>query len=312
MARGDSLARQLQLWMLLDRERELSIEEVCSRLGINRRTLYRDLDVLQRAGMPLYQEQVGRTVRWKLDDGFKRTLNVQLSVQEVMALVAAEKLLSSMSGTVFSSAAHTAVDKLKSSLAPPIRERLANLTGRVGVSGGATRNLKRHRDTLDTLLEAAERHAVLELEYQKLNASKPERYTVEPHYVHVHSSAVYLVAWARERRAPRIFLLERMRRVTVTRETFSPRAELPVGVFEQGAFGLWEGKPERVRLRFKGTAVQIVSELRLHPSQRTSHGPAGTLDVELMVPVSPSLVAWVRGFKGRVDVLEPETLRDEV
>lgn len=312
MARGDSLARQLQLWMLLDRERELSIEEVCGRLGVNRRTLYRDLDVLQRAGTPLYQEQRGRTVRWRLDDGFKRTLNVQLSVQEVMALVAAEKLLASMSGTVFANAAHTAVDKLKGSLAAPIRERLASVTGRVGVSGGAARNLNRHRDTLDTLLDAAERRLVLKLEYQKLNASAPARYTVEPHYVHVHSSAVYLVAWARERNAPRIFLLERVRRATVTREPFEPRPELPVGAFEQGAFGLWEGKPQRVRLRFKGTAVQIVSELRLHPSQRSAPGPRGTLELELLVPVSPSLVAWVRGFKGRVDVLSPDSLRADL
>lgn len=312
MARGDSLARQLQLWMLLDRERSLSVEEVCSRLDINRRTLYRDLEVLQRCGMPLYQDQVGRTVRWRLDDGFKRTLNVQLSVQEVMALVAAERLLSSMGGTIFASAARTAVQKLKEPLAAPIRDRLARLTSHVSISSGPARNLSQHRDELDMLLDAVERTLVVEMQYQKLGAGIPQQYTVEPHHVHVHGSSVYLVGWELERKAPRIFLLDRIRKVSVTSRTFSRRKELPVGSFEQGAFGLWEGTPVAVRLRFKGTAARIVAEQKVHPSQRISDGPNGSLDLEMRVPISPSLTSWIRGFGTRVTVISPESLSFEV
>lgn len=313
MARGDSLSRQLQLWMLLDRERSLSVSDVCDRLSVNRRTLYRDLEVLQRCGMPLYQDQEGKRVRWRLDDGFKRTLSVQLSVQEVMAIVAAERLLSSMGGTIFASAARTAVEKLKGQLAPPIRERLTKLTAGVSASaGGASRDLGAHGAQLDTILKAVEANEVLELKYQKLGAGVPQLYTVEPHHVHVHGSSVYLVCWAIERGAPRIFLLDRVRELRATGRTFTRRAELPLGVFEQGAFGLWEGKPVVVRLRFKGTAVRIVSEQQLHPSQKSSPGPNGTLDFELRVPLSPPLVAWVRGFGGRVEVLAPEELQKDV
>lgn len=298
--------------MLLDRERSLSVDEVCNRLSINKRTLYRDLDVLQRCGMPLWQEPVGRSVRWRLDDGFKRTLNVQLSVQEVMALVAAERVLSSMAGTIFATAAETAVQKLKEPLAAPIRERLARLTSHVSVSSGPSRNLARHRDELNALLDAVERTHLVELSYQKLGAGLPQTYTVEPHHVHVHGSSVYLVAWARERKAPRIFLLDRVRKVKVLPKTFSRRKELPAGAFEQGAFGLWEGKAEHVRLRFRGTAVRIVSEQQLHPTQRITAGPKGSVDLEMRVPVSPPLVAWIRGFRGRVEVLGPESLQTEV
>lgn len=312
MARGDSLSRQLQLWMLLDRERSLSVNDVCDRLSVNRRTLYRDLEVLQRCGMPLYQDQEGKRVRWRLDDGFKRTLSVQLSLQEVMAIVAAERLLSSMGGTIFASAASTAVEKLKGQLAAPIRERLTKLTAGVTASAGASRDLGAHGAQLDTVLKAVEASEVLELKYQKLGAGVPQLYTVEPHHVHVHGSSVYLVCWAIERRAPRIFLLDRLRDLRTTGRTFTRRAELPLGVFEQGAFGLWEGKPVLVRLRFKGTAVRIVSEQRLHPSQKTSPGPNGSLDFELRVPLSPPLVAWVRGFAGRVEVLAPDELKKDV
>lgn len=311
-ARGDSLARQLQLWMLLDRERSLSVDEVCRRLSIKRRTLYRDLDVLQRCGMPLYQETIGRAVRWRLDDGFKRTLNVQLSVQEVMALVAAERLVSSMAGTIFASAAHTAVQKLKEPLAAPIRERLAHLTSHVSISSGSSRNLARHRDELDRLLDAVERNVVVELLYEKLGAGIPQKYTVEPHHVHVHGNSVYLVGWALERAAPRIFLLDRVRGVTLLSSKFTRRKELPVGAFEQGAFGLWEGKSALVKLLFKGTATRIVSEQRLHPSQRLTPRAGAKLELKMRVPISPPLLAWIRGFKGRVEVLGPKELLEQL
>ena len=312
MARGDSLSRQLQLWMLLDRERSLSVHHVCDRLSVNRRTLYRDLEVLQRCGMPLYQDQQGKRVRWRLEDGFRRTLSVQLSLQEVMAIVAAERLLSSMGGTIFASAASTAVEKLKGQLAAPIRERLTKLTASVSASTGVSRDLGAHGAQLDTILKAVEANEVLELKYQKLGAGVPQLYTVEPHHVHVHGSSVYLVCWVIERKAPRIFLLDRLRELRAMGRTFARRAELPLGVFEQGAFGLWEGKPVVVRLRFKGTAVRIVSEQQLHPSQKSSPGPNGSLDFELRVPLSPPLVAWVRGFGGRVEVLAPEELKKDV
>ena len=312
MGRGDSLARQLQLWMLLDKERALSVEDVCERLAINRRTLYRDLDVLQRCGMPLWQDQVGRQVRWRLDDGFNRSLKVELSVHEAMALVAAERLLSSMAGTIFASAAHTAVDKVRGQLAEPIRKRLAKMVGGVSASAGASRNLTTKGAHLDELLRAIEHDRVVSLTYQRLGALKSNVYTVEPHHLHLHGSSLYLVAWAVERKASRIFLLDRVSAVKSLDRSFERRPELPLGVFEQGAFGLWEGRPVSVRLRFKGTASRIVAEQRLHPSQTSVRGPNGTLDVALRVPLSPSLLAWVRGFKGRVEVLAPPQLQSDV
>lgn len=312
MARGDSLARQLQLWMLLDRERSLSVEDVCGRLSINRRTFYRDLEVLQRCGMPLWQDQVGRSVRWRLDDGFKRSVSVQLSVQEVMALVAAERLLASMDGTVFASAAHTAVQKLKDQLAEPIRKRLEKLGGSLSTTSGPARNLTPQREHLDAVLDAIERQVVVHITYQKLEARKPVHYTLEPHHVHVHVSSVYLVAWARERDAARIFLLDRIREVKVSTESFERRAELPVGAFDQGAFGLWEGKPVPVKLRFMGTAAQIVSEQRFHPSQRLTREEDGSVLLEMEVPLSPSLLAWLRGYGERAEVLGPDSLVSSV
>lgn len=310
MARGDSLVRQLELCRILNVEREISVDDLATRLKCAKRTLYRDLHVLERTGWPLTQVPDGKRVRWRIIEDYKRTLNVRLSVQEILALVAAEQLLRSASGTVFASAAHSAVGKLKALLEPPLRLRVEKLSQILSASVGPARNLKKHAQHLDDLIAASEATEVVELTYQKLGASEPERYTVEPHELHMQGSSVYVVAWARERNAARIFLLDRVHHVRRLGEPFKRRPQLPQGAFEQGAFGLWEGEARLVRLRFRGTAARIVSEQKLHPSQRISEEGPDAILLELLVPLSPTLISWVGGFGKRVEVLEPQDLRD--
>lgn len=309
MARGDGLTRQLELWVLLDQERELSVDDAARRLGCTRRTVYRYLEVLQRMNMPLYQEQQGKRVRWRLVDGFHRRLSVNLSLHEVMSLVAAEHLLAGMKGTVFAQAAQSGVTKLKSALAPELRKRLEALTRALAASAGPSRDLKPRRGFLEAILDATERDEVLELIYRKLESSKPERYTIEPHHLHVHGSSVYVVAWARERGAARIFLLDRVEGVRRLTEHFTRRSDLLPGSFAQGAFGLWEGPSERVRLRFSDTAARIVGEQQFHPTQQATSLPDGSLVLTMTLPLSPAFVAWVRSFGERVEIVSPEKLR---
>lgn len=309
MARGDGLARQFELWMLLDQERELSVEDAARRLGCTRRTIYRYLEVLQRMNMPLYQEQHGKRVRWRLVDGYHRKLSVQLSLHEVMSLVAAEHLLSGMKGTVFSRAAQSGVTKLKYALAPELRARLEAMTRTFAASAGPGRNLSPQRRDLDLILDATERDEVVELRYRKLGARKSETYTIEPHHLHVHGSSVYIVAWARERAAARIFLLDRVESVRRLGGRFERRSDLLPGAFSQGAFGLWEGADEQVRLRFTDTAARIVGEQHFHASQQLEPCPDGSLVLTMRLPLSPAFVAWVRGFGARVKIEAPTRLR---
>ncbi len=308
MARGDTLTRQFRLWWLLLDERQLVVDEVAARIGCTRRTIYRDLEVLQRAGMPLYQETLGRAVRWRLDEGFHRTLSVQLSVQEAMALVAGARSLSSLSGTFFAQGATSAVEKVRHALTPAVRERVEGFVKHLSASAAPARELGSHRSQLDTIVAAVQGQQVLVLEYRKLNAPRAVHYTVEPHHLHMQGSSVYVVGWVRERNAARIFLLDRIEAVTTTQNRFERRNGLGPGVFSQGAFGLWDGPEVLVRLTFVGDAATIISEQQFHPSQRLTTNADRSVTLEMTLPISPSLRAWVRGFGKRVRVERPKSL----
>lgn len=312
MARGDSLARQLQLFLLLDAERELSVDAAASRLGCTRRTVYRDLDVLQRVGMPLYQEPQGRRARWRLADGFRRRLAVTLGLDEIVALVAGARALDSLEGTVFRTSAARALDKLSAALSPQVRLRAEAVAARLSARAGPGHDYTERREALHALMAAVEAQQTVELVYRKLQARRDARYTVDPYHLHLQGGAVYVIGWAQERRDVRVFLLDRVRAVRPTGQPFTRRREVDALKVVHGAFGVWSKPATRVRLRFRGRAALLVAELSVHQSQVSQWRNDRELDVTLQVPVSPALVSWVRGFGKDVAVLEPKALTQQL
>src|SRR5437763_5776869 len=87
MSRGDGLARQLQLMQILEKRQEIAVPAVAAELGYTVRTVYRDLQVLERIGVPIYQEKTGRKARWRVVEGYRRKLSITLSWPEMVALV---------------------------------------------------------------------------------------------------------------------------------------------------------------------------------------------------------------------------------
>jgi predicted DNA-binding transcriptional regulator YafY len=308
MARGDSLARQLKLLLLLDERREVAIAEAARELGSSRRTVYRDLAVLQDVGVPLYQEQRGTRARWRVTDQYRRRIVLTLSWSEMLALTAGRHLLSGLAGTLFHESALTALEKVRGALPPALLKRVDAATRGLSGIAGERRLYDGKREFLATLIEAVERQETVELGYQNLSESVARTRRIDPYHVHVQAGAVYFIGWSHERQAPRVFVLDRVTKVSLTGQRFQRRADFLASQYLQGAFGPWDGKHVEVKLRFAPKLARLVSERVMHPTQASQLRSDGALDVTMRAPVSHALVAWVRGFGNNVEVLAPKGL----
>ena len=75
MARGEQLSRQWRIiQLLINSHSGRSAAELSQSLNCHRRTVYRDLEALQQAGFPLYNEQV----KGKHDPGHQAARQKQL------------------------------------------------------------------------------------------------------------------------------------------------------------------------------------------------------------------------------------------
>ena len=118
MARGDQLSRQ---WKIIQRlfaaTRGVSASDLSKDLACHSRTVYRDLEALQLAGFPLYNERVDGTHLWSILDTVKRQPPLPLNQMELMALYFSRNVLKTLKNTPFDGARAS----------PPSLSRLAEL-----------------------------------------------------------------------------------------------------------------------------------------------------------------------------------------
>lgn len=308
MSRGDGLARQLQLMQLLERRQEIVVPQVAEELGYTVRTLYRDLQVLERVGVPIYQERRGQKARWRVMEGYRRRLSITLSWPELLATLLGRKLLETLP---LREAAQSALGKLSEALPAEVSSRAAVLEPLLSAHPGGAQDCSARGEALRTLLECVERGEAVRFSYRKPGAAAAER-LVDPYLVHVQGGAVYLIGLCHDRNALRTFLLDRISAASRTGAVFGARAPFQTGALLHGIFGPWEGPLKRVRLRFGAQAAERVAGQRIHPTQTLQTRSDGALDLELRAPLCPALSSWLLGFGADVRVLAPAPLRERL
>ncbi len=311
MPRGDSLARQLSLIQLIESRRELEVDEAARVLDCSRRTVYRDFHVLERIGVPLYQDESRERVRWRLVDGYRHRLTLSLSFSEMLALTAGRELLAGLAGTLFHEAAVSALEKVRSALPPEVRARADAAGSRLSAEGGRG-DLHAKNRLVEAVVRALDAQETVELAYRKPGERGASWRRVDPYHLHIQAGSLYLLGYCHERQGLRTFAVHRATEVRATGARFVRRADVDPAASLHGSFGPWNGRAETIRLRFSAEAAARAGERPAHPSQVMQWGADGRLDVELRAPVSPALVTWLLGWGAEVEILAPARLRERV
>jgi predicted DNA-binding transcriptional regulator YafY len=100
--RGDQLARQWRVIRAIEASPGgLTVTEIAEREETGIRTIYRDLEALQAAGFPLYNEKVEHSNRWAFIDTFKFKIPPPFTITELMSLYVYRDLIRFLKGTPF-------------------------------------------------------------------------------------------------------------------------------------------------------------------------------------------------------------------
>src|SRR5262245_49215013 len=130
MPRNAEVIRQWSILREIERARTgVTIDELAARCAVTTRTIRRDLQALEEAGFPLFDDRSqddGRT-RWKVNGQAFKGLAAGLTVSELCALYFSRTLVESLSATPFRDDVERAFDKLSSALTPHMRQFLDQL-----------------------------------------------------------------------------------------------------------------------------------------------------------------------------------------
>jgi proteasome accessory factor B len=309
-AKWDRAARYLKVAMLLrDHPDGMSAQDLANRIGVSKRTVYRDLESMDAdAGLPIWQD----AGRFGLDrEAFLQPL--ALTLHEATTLFLAARMLAKASDehdTELIGAFVKLAQILPSVLAEHI-EATVDVFSRTPPNPRFTRVFR-------VLAEGWAHRRVVEIEYDAgvYDASKPARRTrvhplaIEPSAL---THALYLLAWDEGREARRTFKVERILSASLTPETFAPPDGYSAAAELARAWDvIADEEPLPVVIRFAPTVAKRAAETRWHPSQEITEESDGSLLWRATVSGMREIRIWIMGWGADAEVLEPAALRDDV
>jgi predicted DNA-binding transcriptional regulator YafY len=131
--RNAEVIRQWTILREIERARiaGVTIDELAILCDVTTRTIRRDLQALEEAGFPIFDDRTrddGRT-RWSINGQVFKGLAAGLTLAELSALYFSRTLLESLAGTPFHEDLESAFEKLGSALTPHMRQFLDQLPG---------------------------------------------------------------------------------------------------------------------------------------------------------------------------------------
>jgi predicted DNA-binding transcriptional regulator YafY len=295
----------------------VTIDELAALCGVTTRTIRRDLQALEEAGFPIFDDRTrddGRT-RWSLNGLAFKGLAAGLTLAELCALYFSRTLVESLAGTPFRDEVRSAFDKLGSALTPHMRQFLDQLPQVIAAKPDP---LRRRADTdgqtqqvVGRALEATLHHRQAVLVYHSRSSERTKRYLLHPYRLAYAQGGLYLLAYVPEYGEVRTFAVERIQELSLQEERFTPIEELDDTAFPN-SLGVHSGPTERVEIEFQRPVADYVLARAWHPSQVATPSADGALHMTLDVCLDQALTSWIMSFGPFAKVIAPEALAREI
>ncbi len=310
MPRNAEVIRQWSILREIESSRGTTIRHLADSTGVTTRTIRRDLNALQDAGFPLYDEPADGAKIWKLEARpFRRLDETAFTLAELSALYFSRTLVECLAGTPFAHDLRGAFQKLKTALGPRTRQFLDRLPAVIQAKREPVRarDEGRQRATIGRLLDAILHQRRVDARYHSLSSRREKQYRLDPYRLVYAQGGLYLFAYVAQYQQVRTFAVERIRQLTPLNETFLPIEDLTDAAFPH-SLGIHQGDPKHVVLEFTAEAAPYVRERVWHPSQTLSPVPDGSVVMTIDVCDDGALRSWILSFGPAVRVRSPASL----
>ncbi len=214
MAEVNRLSRLTAILIQFQTKKIVTASELSRKFQVGKRTIYRDIRALERAGVPIL------TVEGKgyaLMEGYKIP-PIMFTEKQVNALILAEQLVLKNKDASFVKDYSEAIDKIKSILRYSAKDKANLLANRTQFD--QVINKERNSNNLSDLQNALTNYKLVEIQYFNKEGTATNR-LIEP-FALLNSENWYLVAWCRLRKEFRFFRLDRIRKMEILSEDFEP------------------------------------------------------------------------------------------
>jgi len=299
-------ARLRQIEELLYRSsRGLSAVEIAEATGVDRRTVYRDIELLSESGVPIWQEESRFGI---VREDYLST--VRLTLQEALSLFIAGRLLARFADERDPHIV-SALTKLAGSMPEPLATSLARTAESI-----AQQPVNDHYvQVREAITLAWVQRRKVRLWYRSPRSGEVSMRDFAPYFIEAAGAgySAYVIGFDDRAGAMRTFKLDRLDRAQMLDETYEIPPDFDPQAYLASAWGIMTGESlVTVVLEFSPKVASIVKERRWHASQETDDLEDGGLLFSVRVGEPREMLPWIRSWGGDVEVMEPAELRAEI
>lgn len=279
-------------------------KELAEKFEVSIRTIYRDIDAINAAGIPVVTYQ-GTNGGIGIMEGYRLDRNM-LTNDELATIVTA---LQSIYSSIGKEEHHILMEKINSVVSPADAGEFQHKTNRVLVDYSPWDGMERLQPKLKLLEAAIDCCMLATFTYSNAKGIISER-KVEPHILILKGRQWYLKAYCTEKQDFRLFKLKRMKELDLDRESSFLRRELPTQESSEYKRRLNTSKVPEIVLRFRNESRHLAEEW--FGVEELTAMSDGSWQVKKAYPEDEWLYSFILSMGHHVEVLEPLHLREVI
>lgn len=349
MARNEQLIRQHKILQILERVRfgktlEELRDDLVDELGLkslHTRSVRRDLEALQAAGIDVDAHDSGRGRVWKLGPRAKGAYKITASATELIALSLGRDLLYPLAGTPFWIGIESFWNKIQEELPQSVTEHYEKYRQVLHVLGTPAKSYEKHDGMIKTFNRAILEHRVVEAEYRPVGKPVSTR-RLEPLAIVFYQSSLYIIARLHDSDSEknndpatinskskqvkkagqhadssddvfssiRHWKLDRFQKVTALDEWFKPPVGFDLASHLSKSVGIFSGSnTKNFRIRISAYAAPWVVEDPWHPSQKVTQLKDGGIELRIQASHELEIIPRVLSLGAEAEILSPASAR---
>lgn len=303
--------RLLRIMTLIQNQDGWDAKALARECKVGERTIFRDMEMLEGAGIPYYFDQDRRGFRIRRDFFMQP---IQLTLEEALAIVALGEHIGGPSHQMsFMQPAARAVAKIRGQLPDRLRREMEKVDHHMAIRIGHTAVEDEAEDVYIAMQQAVSEHLAIECEYESIGKEPGKRFILHPYTLFFSKRAWYVIGHHSRHGNVRCLKIARFLHVKLTERTFTPPRGFSLPRYLGNAWWMIRGKRRyKVELRFDAEFADNIGSTHWHKTQDVQWHEDGSITFCCKVDGLDEIVWWVLSMGPHCMVVQPKELARRV
>ena len=303
------LQRVMKILQLIQSQGGWNAASLARECGVKERTIYRDISLLEKAGVPLHYDEEQKGYRVRADYYMPP---VDLTLEEALAVIVLGEQIGRDQQIPLTQAATKAVAKIRGRLPERLKKELGALDYmviRLGQASDAAVG-----DVYAKMQSALAHRHCLRCRYESGEKRYTGAFVFKPYTLLFERRAWYVIGLHGGHDEVRCLKLSRFVEVQEKPDLlYEVPREFSLKKHLGNAWRMIRGKKTyKVHLRFDAQFAENIADTHWHETQETQFADDGSLDFMCKVDGLDEILWWVLSMGPHCQVIEPKELADKV